>query len=112
MLNWIEYLGELKSTLGKIAKLNPDVMKGYQAISNAKPANPTLDQKTRELMSLAVAVGIRCDGCIAVHTEAAKKLGATEEEIMEALGIAVSINAGAALVYSARTLNAFQNINK
>ena len=110
MLNWSEYLGELKSTIGKISKLSPDVIKGYQLITNAKTANPTLDQKTRELISLAVAVTVRCDGCIAVHTEAAKKHGATEEEIMEALGVAVAINAGAALVYSARTIDAYKNL--
>jgi len=32
---------------------------------------------------------------------------ATKEEIAEALGVAVSVNAGAALVYSTRTLEAF-----
>jgi alkylhydroperoxidase/carboxymuconolactone decarboxylase family protein YurZ len=45
--------------------------------------------------------------CIAVHAEAARKTGATKEEIAEALGVAVSVNAGAALVYSTRTLDAF-----
>jgi hypothetical protein len=38
---------------------------------------------------------------------AAKKLGATKEGIAEALGVGVSVNAGAALVYSTRTLDAF-----
>ena len=33
--------------------------------------------------------------------------GATREEIVEALGVSVAINAGAALVYWARTLNAY-----
>jgi AhpD family alkylhydroperoxidase len=54
-----------------------------------------------------VAISLRCDGCITVHTEAASKTGATKEEIAEALGVAVSVNAGAALVYSTRTLDAF-----
>jgi alkylhydroperoxidase/carboxymuconolactone decarboxylase family protein YurZ len=42
-----------------------------------------------------------------VHTDAALKAGATKEELVEALGVAVAVNAGAALVYSARTLDAF-----
>ena len=49
---------------------------------------------------------MRCDGCITVHTEAALRHGATKEEIAEALGVSVAINAGAALVYSARVLDA------
>lgn len=110
MLNWNEYLGEIKSRIGKIGKLNPDVVKGYAGISNAKVENPQLSAKTRELIALAVAVTVRCDGCIVVHTEAAKKQGATQAEIMEALGVAVAVNAGAALVYSARTMDAFENL--
>jgi AhpD family alkylhydroperoxidase len=64
-----------------------------------------LGAKTRELIALAVAVALRCDGCITVHTEAALRHGATKEEIAEALGVSVAINAGAALVYSARVLD-------
>ena len=67
-----------------------------------------LGAKTRELIALAVAVTSRCDGCITVHTEAAIKHGATKEEIVEALGVAVAVNAGAALVYSARVVDAFK----
>ena len=54
-----------------------------------------------------MAITLRCDGCIAVHTAAAKKLGASKDEIAEALGVGISVNAGAALVYSTRTLDAF-----
>ncbi|QDK38318.1 carboxymuconolactone decarboxylase family protein [Bdellovibrio sp. NC01] len=110
MLNWNEYISEIKTRMSGIAKLNPDVIKGYAAISGAKPADPKLDAKTRELIALAVAVTRQCDGCIVVHTDAAKKHGATQAEIMEALGVAVAVNAGAALVYSARTMDAFENL--
>jgi AhpD family alkylhydroperoxidase len=65
-----------------------------------------LGAKIRELIALAVAVTLRCDGCIAVHTAAATRHGATKEEIAESLGVAVSVNAGAALVYSTRVMDA------
>jgi alkylhydroperoxidase/carboxymuconolactone decarboxylase family protein YurZ len=48
-----------------------------------------------------------CHCCIAVHTAAASKLGATKEKIAGALGVGVSVNAGAAMVHSTRTLDAF-----
>jgi alkylhydroperoxidase/carboxymuconolactone decarboxylase family protein YurZ len=48
----------------------------------------------------------QCDGCIAVHSEAAIRRGASKEEIAEALGVAVAVNAGAALVYSTRVMDA------
>ncbi|CFW38947.1 carboxymuconolactone decarboxylase [Bordetella pertussis] len=53
-----------------------------------------------------MAVTTRCDGCIAVHAKAATDNGATKGEIAEALGVAVALNAGAALVYSARVMDA------
>jgi len=59
------------------------------------------------LTALAAAISLRCDGCISVHIAAARMLGASKEEIVEALGVSVSVNAGAALVYSTRTSDAF-----
>src|SRR5690348_18304861 len=107
MLDWLEYLKELLGRIGEIGKLSPDTLRGYQTLSAAGSKTNHLDAKTRELISLAVAVTTRCDGCITVHTDAAAKAGATREEIAEALGVAVALNAGAALVYSARVLDAF-----
>jgi AhpD family alkylhydroperoxidase len=66
-----------------------------------------LDAKTRVLIAIAVAITLWCDGCITVHTDAARQLGATKEEFAEALGVAVSVNAGAAIAYSTRTLDAY-----
>ncbi len=107
MLDWNAYRGQVVAGVGEIASLSPDTVKGYAALSGAGAKTGHLDGKTRELIALAAAVSLRCDGCIAVHTAEAKKLGVTQEEIAEALGVAIAINAGAALVYSTRTLDAF-----
>lgn len=77
------------------------------ALSNAGRQTDVLGAKVRELIALAVAVTVRCDGCIATHVDAALKHSATREEIAEALGVAIAVHAGAALVYSARTLDAY-----
>ena len=61
---------------------------------------------TRELIAIAVGVTRQCDGCITTHVHAARQHGATKEEIAEALGVAIAINAGAALVFSARVMDA------
>jgi len=107
MLDWNAYKKQLASTFAEIAKHAPDLMKGYKALATSRSTTGALDPKTRELVALAVAVTVRCDGCIATHAAFAKKHGATAEEITDALGVAVMVNAGATLVYSARTLDAF-----
>ena len=106
MMNWLEYRKELMSRIGEIGKLSPDTLAGYQTLSKAAQKTGHLDAKTHELIALAVAVTTRCDGCITVHTGEALKHGATREEIAEALAVAIALNAGAALVYSARVMDA------
>lgn len=106
MMDWNTYRDQLMVGIGELAALTPDTVRGYQTASGAGSKTNHLDAKTRELISLAVAVTTRCDGCIAVHSAQAVKAGASREEIAEALGVAVAMNAGAALVYSARALDA------
>lgn len=111
MLNWNDYQQELNARVGELGKLTPDTVRGYLSLGQAGEKTGHFDAKTRELIALAVAVTLRCDGCIVNHTDAAISHGATREEIAEALGVAVSINAGAALVYSARVMDAYEQIN-
>ncbi|SFS02270.1 alkylhydroperoxidase AhpD family core domain-containing protein [Dyella sp. OK004] len=106
MLDWVAYRKELLGRIGEIGKLSPDTVAGYQTLSNAGQKTGHLDAKTHELIALAVAVTTRCDGCITVHAAQALKNGASREEIAEALGVAIALNAGAALVYSARVMDA------
>lgn len=108
MLDWLGYRKALIGRIGEIGKLSPDTLRGYQTLSGAGEKTGHLDAKTRELISLAVAVTTRCDGCITVHTGEALKHGASREEIAEALGVAVAMNAGAAMVYSARVMDAVE----
>jgi AhpD family alkylhydroperoxidase len=75
-------------------------------LTNAHSKDSLLGEKVRQLISLAVAVTSRCDGCISIHTDAALKAGAIKEEIAETLGVAMAMNAGAAFVYSMRTMDA------
>ncbi|HDR8918323.1 TPA: carboxymuconolactone decarboxylase family protein [Burkholderia vietnamiensis] len=105
-MDWNAYRESLLIRVGELAAISPDVLRGLQTLDNAASITGHLDPKTHELIALAVAVTTRCDGCIAVHTKAAVKHGATREEIAEALGVAIALNAGAALTYSARVLDA------
>lgn len=106
MQDWNDYRSALLGRVGDYAKLNPELIRGLVAMDNAAAKTGRLEPKVHELIALAVAVTTRCDGCIAVHTEKAVGHGATREEISEALGVAIALNAGAALTYSARVLDA------
>ena len=106
MLDWNEYRQQLAGGVREIGQLSPGTVKGYLELGSAGQKTDLLGAKIRELIGLAVAAMLRCDGCIAVHTEAGLPHGAPDEEIAEALGAAVAVNAGAALVYSTRVMDA------
>src|ERR1700760_2851173 len=107
MLDWNGYRQQVLSGVGPLGKLSPDTVKrirrsrwGRSEDGPARRQDPGADRARRGHQPAL-------HGCITVHTEAAREAGATKEEIAEALGVAVSVNAGAALVYSTRTLDAF-----
>jgi AhpD family alkylhydroperoxidase len=102
-----DYAPKLLEAIGELGAAAPATLAGFQALDGAAGRSGKLDARTRELIALAVAVTTRCDGCIALHSAAAARAGASREEVAEALSVAIALNAGAALVYSARALDAF-----
>ena len=108
LLDWAGYRTQIARRVAEIGRLSPDTVRGYRGLGQAGERADVLGPKMRELIALAVAVTRRCDGCIAIHTEAALRHGATREEIAEALGVAVAVNAGATLVFSTRVMDAVE----
>ncbi|MDP2121007.1 MAG: carboxymuconolactone decarboxylase family protein [Hoeflea sp.] len=53
----------------------------------------------------------RCDGCLAFHAKAARKYGATREEIVETIGVAVYMGGGPSMIYGAEALDAFNALD-
>ena len=107
-----EILGRLMTGIGTLTKLAPEQTKSFLAFNNTVSKPGTLDTKTKELIAVALAVGSRCDGCIAVHVNGALKAGAKPEEIGEALAVAVSMGGGPSLVYASRALEALDEFAK
>ena len=95
--------GELKHLRGGAG----EVMKGFAALAQAALKPGALDTKTKELIALAISVAVRCDDCIAFHAKAAIERGATREEILETLGMAVYMGAGPSVMYASHALGAF-----
>lgn len=110
LLNWDDYLKRQFEAVGSLGATSPGTVAGYQRLHAAGAETNHLGEKVRELICIAVAVTTRCDGCIANHVKKATELGATREEIAEALGVAVAMNAGAAIAYAGRAMDAYQSL--
>jgi len=103
-----EILDDLRQPTRELRDLIPEVFKGYGAMSAGAMEGGELDAKTKELIALAISVTKQCDGCIASHARAAARRGATVGEVAEALGVAIALNGGPAVVHAPRALEAFK----
>ncbi|MBR0764820.1 AhpD family alkylhydroperoxidase [Bradyrhizobium japonicum] len=106
--NYPEITRQTSANMRKLRNDIPDTMKGFAALAQAAMRDGALNKKTKELIALALGVASHCDGCIGFHTEALVKLGATREEIEEALGMAVYMGGGPSLMYAADAIAAYE----
>jgi AhpD family alkylhydroperoxidase len=110
--NWTAITGEMSVALKEVRAGAPDVMKGFSALAQAALKANALDAKTKELIALAIAVATRCDACIGFHAEAAVKLGASRDEVMETMGMAIYMGAGPSVMYAAQAVEAYDQFTK
>jgi AhpD family alkylhydroperoxidase len=111
IVDWRRYRTQVGVGINEMGQLSPDTVRACSAMSEAGEKSGHLDAKTRGLITTALAVQLRCDGCIAIYTEEARQAGATREEIAEALSVTVSVTSRAALVYTTRALDAYATAN-
>lgn len=89
-----------------LVSAQPDVIKPFNRFHQAAVADGALDRKTKELIALAISVTSGCDDCIAHHVHDAMEAGATREEFADALGVAVLMGGGPAMIYASHTIDA------
>ena len=92
-----EIESELKSLLGDMADSVPEVLDALGRLQQATFKEGALDIKTKELIALGIAISQSCDGCIAWHNAALKRLDTPLEEIAEVAAVAVEMGGGLAL---------------
>ncbi|MCM2343083.1 MAG: carboxymuconolactone decarboxylase family protein [Alphaproteobacteria bacterium] len=102
---------DISAYTAELRKAVPDTMNGFYALAKAATAPGVLDEKTKELIALAIGVSTRCDGCIGFHAKALVKLQATREELAEILGMAVYMGGGPSLMYAADALRAYDQFS-
>ena len=99
---------DISSSLAKLRTEAPEMMKAFSDLASAATKDGLLDKKTKELIALALGVAARCDGCLGFHTQALAKIGASKQEVVETLGMAVYMGGGPSLMYAADAMSAFE----
>jgi AhpD family alkylhydroperoxidase len=105
--NWPELARSLSAELRNLRGGAPEVMRAFSSLAQAALAEGALDPKSKELIALGISVAIRCDDCIAFHVKAAVDRGASREEVLETLGMAVYMGAGPSAMYASHALGVY-----
>ncbi|WP_434577528.1 carboxymuconolactone decarboxylase family protein [Thermoanaerobacterium thermosaccharolyticum] len=105
-------LNEMYTNLSKMGQGIPSVMKAFEELHSSAVGNGALSAKEKELIALGIGVAVHCSYCIADHVNSCLKAGATREEIMEALGVAILMGGGPAAAYATEAIQALENAGK
>ena len=81
-----------------------EAMKAFVAFDKAALAEGAIPVKYKELMALAVAFTTQCPYCIELHSNKARELGTSDQEIAEAVLIAAALRAGAAITHGTHAM--------
>jgi AhpD family alkylhydroperoxidase len=95
----------LKS-IAKLMELKADLFGAFFAFDQKVFADGALPVKIKELIAVGAAHITRCPYCIDGHVQRAKKAGATDEEIAEAIFVGIAMSAGAATAHSCIAMDA------
>jgi AhpD family alkylhydroperoxidase len=71
-----------------------------------------LSRKVKELIAIGVAHTTQCPYCIESHVKAAKKAGASDQEVAEAIFVAAALRAGGAFAHSTISMGVLQEMER
>ncbi len=92
-------------------KASPDTMNAFLALHKAAMVEGAVSIKHKELIATAISIAARCDGCIGAHVAAALKAGATKQELIETIDVAVLMGGGPAIIYGTQALAAVEELS-
>lgn len=99
-----QMLQDFSGGLEALANTNGAQVEAFMNLLGAAYEPDALDLKTKELISIGVAIYNRCEYCIVFHTYNALQAGATRKEIIEAAMVAVAFGGGPSMAYSVTLL--------
>lgn len=106
-----DLIDDLNAAIGSLRAGAPGPMKAFSNLAREALAPGQLDVKTKELIAIGIAIATRCDGCVGFHAKAALRAGASREELLETVAMAIYMGAGPSMIYAAETLRAFDELS-
>jgi len=110
--NYSELRGRLQGLAKQLGSSQPGTLGAFAKLHHATLESGALATKTKELIAIGIAITSHCKGCLSYHVKDALKAGATAGEIEEAIGVAILMGGGPAVIYGCEAFEALQEFNK
>jgi AhpD family alkylhydroperoxidase len=105
--------GEVKSSeerrrllrqAGELECALPRTMAGLGRLQREAFKDGALSGRVKELMAVGMSIVTHCDGCVQLHVHQALVAGATREELLETISVAILMGGGPAAISGAEAL--------
>ena len=103
-------LRALQQRLGALSQAAPGLLGGFKKLADEAARPGALSPGLKELVAATLGVARGCEDCILFHVAAARRHGASREELVELLSVAVEMGGGPSLVYAAKALTIFDEL--
>ena len=104
-------LGEVNESLKYLSGNYPEQMRAFGSFMMSAEKEGALSHKTKELISIALAVATHCRWCIAYHVRNALDAGATEDEIIEACFVVAFMGGAPSMMYMQLVVKALKDFS-
>lgn len=101
-----EFKGELSKDI--VSANKPEFAKKYALIGKNVMQKGYLTVKEKELISLAIAISVRCDGCMKYHGAQCARVGVTEAELADLVACCKIMGGGPASPASRTAIKVYQ----
>ena len=110
MKKFEEISARRKKAHARLVALQSKVYAGFLAMEQAAYTDGALPKKQKELIAVAISVVRDCESCMQWHIEQAAKTGASFEEVLESIEVAIEMGGGPATVSARFALEAMDSV--
>ena len=96
--------GFLPQLLELIKDTDPEMFDAISKLDEVVLKEGKMSAKNKRLIAMCMTAQMQCDKCVDVHARAAMYLGATKEEVMEALFVALLVGGAPSLAAAKRSI--------
>lgn len=101
-----------RKNLGRFLEAMPELAKQLGAQVEEAYKDGALDAKTKRLMAMALALGAGCRNCVLGQAMGALDQGASREEMLETIGVVVSMRGTTGVAESLRIIQLLDELEK